>query len=111
MMCPALISEHVAAPGWNDRPATLGRALWRLHHTQRGEDLVQNPAETIMAPTECCIPCDMDLSVYRHGVGIILTGSCSLLFSLMQPPPELFCLKFVMQVWLLPGVERAGRFY
>ncbi len=50
-MCPALIPEHVAAHAWNDRPATSGRALRRLRHTQRGEDLVPNPGETIMAPT------------------------------------------------------------
>ena len=74
-MCPA---EHVAAYAWDDCPAAPGRARWRLHHTPTGKDLVPDPEETIMAPTKCSIPCRVDLSVYRHGVSIIVTGSYSL---------------------------------
>lgn len=104
-MC-CTISEYVAAIGWNDCPATHWRALWRLHHTQRGEDLVPNPAETIMAPTKCSIPHSVDLSIYRHGVSIILTGFCSPLFSVMQLPSlneivfkMLFCRYGSYLVW------------
>lgn len=61
-------TEHVAAAGWDDRPAPPGRPLWGLHHSQRGEDLVPHPAEAFMASTQCSVPSGVDLSVHGHGV-------------------------------------------
>lgn len=75
-MCRAVIAEYVAAHAGDDGPSTPGRALRRLHHTQRGEDLVHDPAETIVASTKRSIPCSVDLSVYGNGVSVTVTGSC-----------------------------------
>lgn len=50
-MCRALILENVVAYGWNDCPAPPWGILRWLYYSQRGEDLVPNPAETIMATT------------------------------------------------------------
>lgn len=60
--------EHVAAPGWNDCPASPGRIIRRLHHTQRGENVVSYHKETIMAPTKRCLPGSLDVSLHGHGV-------------------------------------------
>ncbi len=79
-LCPALISEHVDAHAWIYCPATLGRLLWRLHYTQRGEGLVPDLAETIVASTKCSFLCSVDLPIYRHGVSIIWFGFVQFLF-------------------------------
>lgn len=79
-MCCALISEHVVAYGWNDCPATPWGILRWLCYSQRGEDLVPNPAETIMEATQCGLPHCVGLSIYRHGVSLILIGPAFFFF-------------------------------
>lgn len=83
MSCATLISEHVATYVGNDGPAASGRFLWWLCNTQRGEDLVHYPRKTIMEATKCSIPSCVDLSVYRHGVSIVVSIS---FFMVMRPP-------------------------
>lgn len=106
MICPALISGHVAAFGWNDRPPTPGRALWRLYYTQRGKDLVPNPAEAIVAATKCSLPSGVGLSVYRHGVRTIVKIPV-----VCEASSSSKYLNLVMQVRLLPDMERTRRFH
>lgn len=87
---PALITEHVAAYVGDDGPATPGGALWWIRHTQRGEDLVPDAAETVMAPAKRCVPHSVDVSVHGHGVR---TGE-----------PQLLCviLLYLILFWIWP---------
>lgn len=73
MIHPALFTEYVAAYDWTERPPTPGGSLRWLHHTQRGEDLVPNPAETIVVSTKCSVPSSVDVPLHWHGVSIIMT--------------------------------------
>lgn len=110
-MCCALISEHVVAYGWNDCPATPWGILRWLCYSQRGEDLVPNPAETIMETTQYGLPHCVGLSIYRHGVSLILIGPAFFLSLQCNLHIVMVLFYIVMQVRLLPGVEGAGRFH
>lgn len=102
----------MAANSWVHCPATPGRALRWLPHTQRGRYLVPNPEETIMAPTKQSIPRSVDVSVHRHGVSTLWLISA---LSVKQPPylNDLVWIVFVVhfQLWFIPGVEGAWRFH
>ena len=82
----------MAAYDRDDSPATRGRDLRWFHHTQRGEELVPDPEEAIVAPAERSIPCGVDVSVHRHGVSVPATDSYHLLLGMISFP--LLCCRY-----------------